>query len=75
MLVGLTMDGKKVKTQETVDRYDLGIFYPAENDPKQITDLAIQAPLDEDETELHTKILLMLMTISSRHRNSKQTKW
>ena len=54
MLVGLTMDGKKVKTQETVDRYDLGIFYPAVNDPKQITDLAIQAPLDEDETEVIT---------------------
>ena len=54
MLVGITMDGKKVKTQETVDRYDLGIFYPAVNDPKQITDLAIQAPLDEDETEVIT---------------------
>ncbi len=54
MQVGITMAGQKVKTQEEEDRYDLGIFYPAESDDAMITDLAIQAPLDAAKTEIIT---------------------
>ena len=45
MVVGITMNGVNVKTQEESDRYDLGIFYPAKKDDSKITDLAVQAPI------------------------------
>ncbi|MDO4180186.1 MAG: PL29 family lyase N-terminal domain-containing protein [Bacteroidales bacterium] len=54
MQVGIQMEGQKVKTQEEGNPYNLGIFYPAVNEPKFITDLAIQAPLDESKKEVIT---------------------
>ncbi|MBO4995801.1 MAG: hypothetical protein J6C78_07555, partial [Muribaculaceae bacterium] len=54
MIVGITMKGELVKTQEESDPNQLGIFYPAKSDKAKITDLAVQAPLDEGKTEIVT---------------------